>query len=46
MSKAKKQTAFRLSNEILSRLSKEAKKQNRSMANLVETLLDKYLPRD
>ena len=41
----KKQTAFRISEGILNRLKKEAEKQNRSLNNLVETLLNKHLPK-
>ena len=33
------QTAFRLSNELLRRLKIEARKQNRSLNNFVETVL-------
>jgi hypothetical protein len=35
----RKQTAFRLSNELLRRLKVEAKKQNRSLNNFVESVL-------
>lgn len=41
---SKKQTAFRLSEELIERLKKEAEKQNRSVNNLVETVLDKQIP--
>ncbi len=33
------QTAFRLSNELLKRLKAEARKQNRSLNNFVESVL-------
>ena len=33
------QTAFRLSNELLKRLKTEARKQNRSLNNFVESVL-------
>jgi hypothetical protein len=35
----KKQTAFRLSEGLLNNLKQEAKNQNRSLNNLVETIL-------
>jgi len=41
----KKQTAFRLSEGLLLRLKAEAKKQNRSVTNLVETILNKRIPK-
>ena len=40
----KKQTAFRLSDNLLQRLKAEAKKQNRSLNNLIEVLIDKHVP--
>ena len=40
----KKQTAFRISEGLLKRLKVEAKKQNRSINNLVEVLIDKHVP--
>ena len=36
---ARTQTAFRLSNELLRRLKIEARKQNRSLNNFVESVL-------
>ena len=36
---ARTQTAFRLSNELLKRLKVEARKQNRSLNNFVESVL-------
>ena len=39
----KKQTAFRLSEGLINNLKQEAKKQNRSLNNLVETILIKHL---
>ena len=36
---ARTQTAFRLSNELLRRLKTEARKQNRSLNNFVESVL-------
>ena len=42
---SKKQTAFRLSYDLLQRLKAEAKKQNRSLNNLVEVLIDKHTPK-
>ena len=36
---ARTQTAFRLSNELLKRLKIEARKQNRSLNNFVESVL-------
>ncbi len=42
---AKTQTAFRLTEEILLRLAKEAENQDRSMNKIVERLLDKHLPK-
>ena len=42
---AKKQTAFRLSDDLLQRLKAEAKKQNRSLNNLIEVLIDKHTPK-
>ena len=36
---ARTQTAFRLSNELLKRLKTEARKQNRSLNNFVESVL-------
>jgi len=41
----KKQTAFRISEGLLLRLKTEAKKQNRSVNNLIEVLIDKHLPK-
>ena len=41
----KKQTAFRISEGLLKRLKAEAKKQNRSLNNLVEVLIDKHTPK-
>tara|TARA_R110000744_G_scaffold266531_1_gene380545 strand:- start:467 stop:604 length:138 start_codon:yes stop_codon:yes gene_type:complete len=41
----KKQTAFRLSEGLLLRLKAEAEKKNRSVNNLVETILNKILPK-
>jgi predicted HicB family RNase H-like nuclease len=41
----KKQTAFRISEGLLKRLKAEAKKQNRSVNNLVEVLIDKHVPK-
>ena len=41
----KKQTAFRLSDNLLARLKKEADKQDESMTHIVKTLLTKYLPK-
>ena len=41
----KKQTAFRLSDNLLQRLKAEAKKQNRSLNNLIEVLIDKHVPK-
>ena len=41
----KKQTAFRISEGLLQRLAKEAKKQDRSMNNLIERILNKSLPK-
>ena len=35
----RKQTSFRLSEELLSRLQAEAKRHNRSLNNLVESVL-------
>lgn len=35
----RKQTSFRLSEELLSRLQEEAKRHNRSLNNLVESVL-------
>ena len=37
----RKQTAFRLSTDLLNQLKKEARKQNRSLNNFVESLLIK-----
>ena len=42
---SKTQTAFRLTEEILLRLAKEAENQDRSMNKIVERLLDKHLPK-
>jgi predicted HicB family RNase H-like nuclease len=39
MPRTKSQTAFRLDQELMERLRKEARKQNRSINNLVETIL-------
>jgi len=39
----KRQTAFRLEEELLTGLSKEAKKENRSLNNYVETTLKTHL---
>lgn len=36
---ARTQTAFRLSNELLKKLKTEARKQNRSLNNFVESVL-------
>ena len=41
----KKQTAFRLSDDLLQRLKAEAKKQDESMTHIVKTLLTKHLPK-
>ena len=41
----KKQTAFRISEGLLKRLRAEAKKQNRSLNNLIEVLIDKHVPK-
>ena len=41
----KKQTAFRISEVLLKRLKAEAKKQNRSINNLVDVLIDKHVPK-
>lgn len=41
----KKQTAFRISEGLINRLKAESKKQNRSLNNLLEVLLDKHLPK-
>jgi len=41
----KKQTAFRLSDNLLARLKKEADKQDESMTHIVKTLLTKHLPK-
>ncbi len=41
----KKQTAFRISEGLLKRLKEEANKQNRSLSNLVEVLIDKHVPK-
>lgn len=41
----KKQTAFRISEGLLKRLKAEAKKQHRSLNNLVEVLIDKHVPK-
>ena len=41
----KKQTAFRISEGLLKRLKAEAKKQNRSLNNLVEVLIDNHVPK-
>ena len=41
----KKQTAFRISEGLLIRLKAEAKKQNRSLNNLIEVLIDKHTPK-
>lgn len=41
----KKQTAFRLSAELIDRLRVEAKRENRSLNNLVEVLLMESLDR-
>lgn len=43
---SKKQTAFRLSESLIDRMRTEAKRQTRSMNNLLEVLLDKYLPKE
>ena len=40
------QTAFRLDNTLLERLKLEAKRENRSLNNLVETLLREALSRE
>lgn len=39
VSSIRKQTSFRLSEELLSRLQAEAKRHNRSLNNLVESIL-------
>jgi len=39
----KKPISFRLDEELLIRLMEEAKKQNRSLTNLVETVLKDHL---
>lgn len=39
----KKQTAFRLSTSLLERLHEEARREHRSMNNLVEILLNRAL---
>ena len=41
----KKQTAFRISEGLIQRLKVEAKKQKRSVNNLVEVLIDKHVPK-
>jgi len=41
----KKQTAFRLSYNLLARLKKEADKQDESMTHIVKTLLTNHLPK-
>jgi len=41
----KKQTAFQISEVLLKRLKAEAKKQNRSVNNMVEVLIDKHVPK-
>ena len=41
----KKQTSFRISEGLLKRLKAEAKKQNRSLNNLVEVLIDMHVPK-
>lgn len=41
----KKQTAFRLSDNILARLRKEATKQDESMTHVLRALLTKHLPK-
>ena len=41
----KKQTAFRISEGLLLRLKAEAKKQNRSVNNLVAVLIDNHVPK-
>ena len=41
----KKQTGFRISGGLLKRLKAEAKKQKRSVNNLVEVLIDKHVPK-
>ena len=41
----KKKTAFRISEGLLLRLKAEAKKQNRSLNNLVEVLIDNHVPK-
>ena len=43
--KRKKQTAFRLNEQLLDRLKSEAKKENRSLSNYVECLLYDSLER-
>jgi hypothetical protein len=42
----KKQTAFRLNEQLLDRLKKEAKKENRSLSNYVECILYESLERN
>lgn len=39
----KTQTGFRLSPDLIPRLKEEAAKENRSLANLVETILAEWL---
>lgn len=41
----RKQTAFRLSSALMERLRREAKRENRSLNNLVEVLLTESLDR-
>ena len=45
VSESRKQTGFRLPEDLLDRLAKEAYKQTRSVNNLVETTLDKHIPK-
>lgn len=44
--KQKKQTAFRLNEQLLDRLKKDAKKENRSLSNYVECILYESLERN
>ncbi|MDD4632587.1 MAG: toxin-antitoxin system protein [Proteiniphilum sp.] len=43
--KKKKQTAFRLNEQLLAKLKKAAKKENRSLSNYVECILYESLER-
>jgi len=42
-SNMKKPISFRLEEDLLIRLNEKAKKQNRSLTNLVETVLKRFL---